>query len=195
MKTFELNDPSPVRVVQAPKTPLQKSMDLLGKQLSLYSFGIIGLLLCFHSWVLCQPSSSSSSPHHVFTLFAASQESSCWWAGCRGRGSWTCSPSVSGTDSLSTDVFSCVFGKWLNSGRRCYQIYNWLTFVTADMLTLHKQGFLKGCVSFRCRRRDDLVYLFRKLTVVSSQTQTCFCISFCQHEGRRWFDFLGELFL
>lgn len=27
---------------QAPKTPLQKSMDLLGKQLSLYSFGIIG---------------------------------------------------------------------------------------------------------------------------------------------------------
>uniref|UniRef100_A0A671WWS2 P-type Ca(2+) transporter n=1 Tax=Sparus aurata TaxID=8175 RepID=A0A671WWS2_SPAAU len=30
---------------EAPKTPLQKSMDLLGKQLSLYSFGIIGLLL------------------------------------------------------------------------------------------------------------------------------------------------------
>ena len=29
-------------VPQAPKTPLQKSMDLLGKQLSLYSFGIIG---------------------------------------------------------------------------------------------------------------------------------------------------------
>uniref|UniRef100_A0A8B9DZ50 P-type Ca(2+) transporter n=2 Tax=Anser cygnoides TaxID=8845 RepID=A0A8B9DZ50_ANSCY len=27
---------------EAPKTPLQKSMDLLGKQLSLYSFGIIG---------------------------------------------------------------------------------------------------------------------------------------------------------
>lgn len=27
---------------QAPKTPLQKSMDLLGKQLSLYSFCIIG---------------------------------------------------------------------------------------------------------------------------------------------------------
>ena len=70
MKTFEFNDPFPVRVVQAPKTPLQKSMDLLGKQLSLYSFGIIGLLLCFHSSLLCQPSSSSSSPHHVFTLFA-----------------------------------------------------------------------------------------------------------------------------
>lgn len=29
--------------LQTPKTPLQKSMDLLGKQLSLYSFGIIGL--------------------------------------------------------------------------------------------------------------------------------------------------------
>jgi len=28
--------------IKAPKTPLQKSMDLLGKQLSLYSFGIIG---------------------------------------------------------------------------------------------------------------------------------------------------------
>ncbi|MEQ2161423.1 hypothetical protein GOODEAATRI_009488, partial [Goodea atripinnis] len=30
---------------QAPKTPLQKSMDLLGKQLSLYSFGIIGVIM------------------------------------------------------------------------------------------------------------------------------------------------------
>lgn len=29
--------------VQSPKTPLQKSMDLLGKQLSLYSLSIIGL--------------------------------------------------------------------------------------------------------------------------------------------------------
>lgn len=29
-------------ILQTPKTPLQKSMDLLGKQLSLYSFGIIG---------------------------------------------------------------------------------------------------------------------------------------------------------
>uniref|UniRef100_W5M0D2 Calcium-transporting ATPase n=1 Tax=Lepisosteus oculatus TaxID=7918 RepID=W5M0D2_LEPOC len=29
----------------APKTPLQKSMDLLGKQLSLYSFGIIGVIM------------------------------------------------------------------------------------------------------------------------------------------------------
>ncbi|MEQ2217757.1 hypothetical protein XENOCAPTIV_021725 [Xenoophorus captivus] len=32
-------------VGQAPKTPLQKSMDLLGKQLSLYSFGIIGVIM------------------------------------------------------------------------------------------------------------------------------------------------------
>ncbi|XP_068002473.1 calcium-transporting ATPase type 2C member 1 isoform X1 [Melanerpes formicivorus] len=30
---------------EAPKTPLQKSMDLLGKQLSLYSFGIIGVIM------------------------------------------------------------------------------------------------------------------------------------------------------
>uniref|UniRef100_A0AAR2LTQ5 Calcium-transporting ATPase n=1 Tax=Pygocentrus nattereri TaxID=42514 RepID=A0AAR2LTQ5_PYGNA len=31
--------------IRAPKTPLQKSMDLLGKQLSLYSFGIIGVIM------------------------------------------------------------------------------------------------------------------------------------------------------
>uniref|UniRef100_A0A8C4TQ88 Calcium-transporting ATPase n=1 Tax=Falco tinnunculus TaxID=100819 RepID=A0A8C4TQ88_FALTI len=31
--------------IKAPKTPLQKSMDLLGKQLSLYSFGIIGVIM------------------------------------------------------------------------------------------------------------------------------------------------------
>ncbi|XP_042328003.1 calcium-transporting ATPase type 2C member 1 isoform X2 [Sceloporus undulatus] len=30
---------------EAPKTPLQRSMDLLGKQLSLYSFGIIGIIM------------------------------------------------------------------------------------------------------------------------------------------------------
>uniref|UniRef100_A0A8C1ATV4 Calcium-transporting ATPase n=1 Tax=Cyprinus carpio carpio TaxID=630221 RepID=A0A8C1ATV4_CYPCA len=36
---------------EAPKTPLQKSMDLLGKQLSLYSFGIIGRHLC-RFWLL-----------------------------------------------------------------------------------------------------------------------------------------------
>ncbi|XP_052002833.1 calcium-transporting ATPase type 2C member 1-like isoform X2 [Xyrauchen texanus] len=30
---------------EAPKTPLQKSMDLLGKQISLYSFGIIGVIM------------------------------------------------------------------------------------------------------------------------------------------------------
>ncbi|XP_051871455.1 calcium-transporting ATPase type 2C member 1 isoform X2 [Pristis pectinata] len=30
---------------EAPKTPLQKSMDLLGKQLSFYSFGIIGVIM------------------------------------------------------------------------------------------------------------------------------------------------------
>ncbi|NXY06720.1 AT2C1 ATPase, partial [Pteruthius melanotis] len=32
-------------IFYAPKTPLQKSMDLLGKQLSLYSFGIIGVIM------------------------------------------------------------------------------------------------------------------------------------------------------
>ncbi|CAI9541675.1 unnamed protein product [Staurois parvus] len=30
---------------EAPKTPLQKSMDILGQQLSLYSFGIIGIIM------------------------------------------------------------------------------------------------------------------------------------------------------
>lgn len=30
---------------EAPKTPLQKSMDTLGKQLSFYSFGIIGFIM------------------------------------------------------------------------------------------------------------------------------------------------------
>lgn len=30
---------------EAPKTPLQKSMDILGTQLSLYSFCIIGLIM------------------------------------------------------------------------------------------------------------------------------------------------------
>uniref|UniRef100_A0A667ZG13 Calcium-transporting ATPase n=1 Tax=Myripristis murdjan TaxID=586833 RepID=A0A667ZG13_9TELE len=42
---------------EAPKTPLQKSMDLLGKQLSLYSFGIIGV------WTL-------AFPFFIFTLLA-----------------------------------------------------------------------------------------------------------------------------
>jgi len=31
--------------IKAPKTPLQKSMDKLGKQLSFYSFGIIGIIM------------------------------------------------------------------------------------------------------------------------------------------------------
>lgn len=30
---------------EAPKTPLQRSMDSLGAQLSIYSFGIIGLIM------------------------------------------------------------------------------------------------------------------------------------------------------
>ncbi|XP_037130798.1 calcium-transporting ATPase type 2C member 1 [Syngnathus acus] len=34
-----------MRAEEAPKTPLQKSMDLLGKQLSFYSFGIIGVIM------------------------------------------------------------------------------------------------------------------------------------------------------
>uniref|UniRef100_A0A8C4YR69 Calcium-transporting ATPase n=1 Tax=Gopherus evgoodei TaxID=1825980 RepID=A0A8C4YR69_9SAUR len=37
---------------EAPKTPLQKSMDLLGKQLSLYSFGIIGKNLSVSAFVV-----------------------------------------------------------------------------------------------------------------------------------------------
>uniref|UniRef100_A0A5G2QFD1 Calcium-transporting ATPase n=1 Tax=Sus scrofa TaxID=9823 RepID=A0A5G2QFD1_PIG len=36
---------------EAPKTPLQKSMDLLGKQLSFYSFGIIGVIMLV-GWLL-----------------------------------------------------------------------------------------------------------------------------------------------
>ncbi|XP_011899396.1 PREDICTED: calcium-transporting ATPase type 2C member 1 isoform X14 [Cercocebus atys] len=47
---------------EAPKTPLQKSMDLLGKQLSFYSFGIIG----------------------------KRRESSCWLAGYWEKISWKC---------------------------------------------------------------------------------------------------------
>ena len=35
---------------QAPKTPLQKSMDTLGKQLSFYSFCIIGLIMLL-GWI------------------------------------------------------------------------------------------------------------------------------------------------
>uniref|UniRef100_A0A3B3SVA2 Calcium-transporting ATPase n=1 Tax=Paramormyrops kingsleyae TaxID=1676925 RepID=A0A3B3SVA2_9TELE len=51
---------------EAPKTPLQKSMDLLGKQLSLYSFGIIGknllYLFLFGFLVKFQLQSSHTSP-------------------------------------------------------------------------------------------------------------------------------------
>ncbi|EEC09350.1 E1-E2 ATPase, putative [Ixodes scapularis] len=39
---------------EAPKTPLQKSMDNLGKQLSLYSFGIIGLIMLL-GWIQGRP--------------------------------------------------------------------------------------------------------------------------------------------
>lgn len=35
---------------EAPKTPLQKSMDNLGTQLSMYSFAIIGLIM-FIGWM------------------------------------------------------------------------------------------------------------------------------------------------
>ncbi|KAG1714071.1 Calcium-transporting ATPase type 2C member 1 [Nymphon striatum] len=35
---------------ESPKTPLQKSMDILGKQLSFYSFGIIGMIM-FLGWI------------------------------------------------------------------------------------------------------------------------------------------------
>lgn len=35
---------------QAPKTPLQKSMDTLGKQLSFYSFCIIGVIMLL-GWI------------------------------------------------------------------------------------------------------------------------------------------------
>ena len=37
-------------ICQSPKTPLQKSMDTLGKQLSFYSFCIIGLIMLL-GWV------------------------------------------------------------------------------------------------------------------------------------------------
>lgn len=48
--------------VQAPKTPLQKSMDLLGKQLSLYSFCIIGLPPPASSFSSFLPSSPPPPP-------------------------------------------------------------------------------------------------------------------------------------
>lgn len=97
METCEVNCLLPVCFLQAPKTPLQKSMDLLGKQLSLYSFGIIGLWLrssCRPSCVGLAVCTSLCSVRSVSC--AVFQGSSCWWAGCRGRGSWTCSPSASG---------------------------------------------------------------------------------------------------
>lgn len=39
---------------EAPKTPLQKSMDNLGTQLSMYSFGIIGLIMLI-GWLQGKP--------------------------------------------------------------------------------------------------------------------------------------------
>jgi magnesium-transporting ATPase (P-type) len=39
---------------EAPKTPLQKSMDILGTQLSFYSFCIIGLIM-FLGWIQGRP--------------------------------------------------------------------------------------------------------------------------------------------
>jgi len=39
---------------ESPKTPLQKSMDSLGKQLSFYSFGIIGLIMLL-GWIQGRP--------------------------------------------------------------------------------------------------------------------------------------------
>jgi magnesium-transporting ATPase (P-type) len=39
---------------EAPKTPLQKSMDILGTQLSLYSFCIIGLIMIL-GWIQGRP--------------------------------------------------------------------------------------------------------------------------------------------
>lgn len=39
---------------ESPKTPLQKSMDSLGKQLSFYSFGIIGMIM-FFGWIQGRP--------------------------------------------------------------------------------------------------------------------------------------------
>lgn len=61
--------------VQAPKTPLQKSMDLLGKQLSLYSLCIIGSQPVLRLSCLGTPSSRSSASrgHHAGGL-AAGQE-------------------------------------------------------------------------------------------------------------------------
>uniref|UniRef100_A0A1B6DL98 Calcium-transporting ATPase n=2 Tax=Clastoptera arizonana TaxID=38151 RepID=A0A1B6DL98_9HEMI len=43
-----------MQAVEAPKTPLQKSMDILGAQLSLYSFGIIGLIMVT-GWIQGRP--------------------------------------------------------------------------------------------------------------------------------------------
>ena len=39
---------------ESPKTPLQKSMDDLGKQLSVYSFGIIGVIMLV-GWLQGKP--------------------------------------------------------------------------------------------------------------------------------------------
>lgn len=100
METCEVNCLLPICFLQAPKTPLQKSMDLLGKQLSLYSFGIIGLWLPRRPSCVCLAVSTCSVRSVSCAVF---QGSSCWSAGCRGRGSWTCSPSASGV---------CLVNEW-----------------------------------------------------------------------------------
>jgi P-type Ca2+ transporter type 2C len=43
-----------MQLEEAPKTPLQKSMDALGKQLSFYSFGIIGMIMVL-GWIQGRP--------------------------------------------------------------------------------------------------------------------------------------------
>lgn len=62
--------------VQSPKTPLQKSMDLLGKQLSLYSLSIIGetsVLRPLRLWVPVSPLCVSRG-HHAGGVAAGEED-------------------------------------------------------------------------------------------------------------------------
>ena len=75
---------------QAPKTPLQKSMNTLGKQLSFYSLCIIGRL-----WEGQGEGNFHSLVGGAFSLCGVIvQVVSCYWAGFKERRFWRCSPLV-----------------------------------------------------------------------------------------------------
>ena len=86
--TINLSPPPPLfYLLQSPKTPLQKSMSTLGKQLSFYSLCIIGQ--CVPPLPQPPPPPDSSSPSLQLAL--------CYWAICKEEDYSTCSQLESGT--------------------------------------------------------------------------------------------------